>query len=304
MSEASLPGLQRLPEHGWQAGLSPLMRAGFGAWWRTREWWTQALLWTVVINGSVAVAIWGDAPEGLGVFGLYGVMTMFAAIAVAILMQEAIVGEKRSGTAAWVLSKPASRDAFLLSKLVPNAVGVLATMIAIPSAVLLVQTLLAGIDVSVGRFALGTLVPALNLLFYLTLTLMLGTLFDSAGPSSPSPWRSRSASSSSPASPGWARCCLGRWSSEPATPAPQSPVPSSPANPSPPRRRWSPPPTSAWSSSPSRSGSGDAPSSERPATGVSPPGSDEVRARFRSRKPGDPRASQSPLMARTSSRAD
>ena len=182
MSEASALGLQRLPEHGWQAGLTPLMRAGFGAWWRTREWWTQALLWTVVINGSVAVAVWGDAPEDLGVFGLYGVMTMFAAIAVAILMQEEIVGEKRSGTAAWVLSKPASRDAFLLSKLVPNAVGVLATMIAIPSAVLLVQTLLAGVEVSVGRFALGTLVPALNLLFYLTLTLMLGTLFDLAGP--------------------------------------------------------------------------------------------------------------------------
>jgi ABC-2 type transport system permease protein len=182
MSETATMGLHPLPERGWRAGLSPLMRAEFGAWWRTREWWTQALLWTVVINGSVAVAVWGDAPEGLGVFGLYGVMTMFAAIAVAILMQETIVGEKRSGTAAWVLSKPASRESFLLSKLVPNAVGVIATMIAIPSAVLLVQTLLAGIEVSAPRFALGTLVPALNLLFYLTLTLMLGTLFDSAGP--------------------------------------------------------------------------------------------------------------------------
>ncbi|MGB9374923.1 MAG: ABC transporter permease subunit [Jiangellales bacterium] len=182
MSDLTASGLQPLHGHGWRAGLSPLMRAGFGAWWRTREWWTQALLWTVVINGSVAVAVWGDAPEDLGVFGLYGVMTMFAAIAVAILMQEEIVGEKRSGTAAWVLSKPASRDAFLLSKLVPNAVGVVATMIAIPSAVLLVQTLLAGVEVSVPRFALGALVPALNLLFYLTLTLMLGTLFDSAGP--------------------------------------------------------------------------------------------------------------------------
>ncbi len=32
-----------------------------------------------------------------------------------------------------------------------------------------------------GRFALGTLVLALNLLFYLTFTLMLVTLFDSAG---------------------------------------------------------------------------------------------------------------------------
>lgn len=182
MAEGATAALQPLHEHGWRAGLAPLMRAGFGSWWRTREWWTQALLWTVVLNGSVAVAVWGDAPDDLDVFTLYGVMTMFAAIAVAILMQEAIVGEKRSGTAAWVLSKPASREAFMLSKLVPNAVGVVVTMIAIPSAVLLLQTTLAGIEVSVPLFALGALVAALNLLFYLTLTLMLGTLFDSAGP--------------------------------------------------------------------------------------------------------------------------
>jgi ABC-2 type transport system permease protein len=182
MSDATATGLQPLPEHGWRAGLAPLMRAGFGSWWRTRQWWTQALLWTVVVNGSMAAVLWGDAPDDIGVFDLYGVMTMFAAIAVAILMQEEIVGEKRSGTAAWVLSKPASREAFMLSKLVPNAVGVLVTMIAIPSAVLLVQTSLAGVEVSVPRFLLGMLVTALNLLFYLTLTLMLGTLFDSAGP--------------------------------------------------------------------------------------------------------------------------
>jgi ABC-2 type transport system permease protein len=158
------------------------MRAGFAAWWKTNDWWIQALLWTAVINGSVAVAIWGDAPEELDVFTLYGVMTMFAAIAVAIIMQEAIVGEKRSGTAAWVLSKPASRDAFMLAKLVPNAVGIVVTMIVVPSTVLLIQLVLADVEVSVPRFWLGAAVAALNLLFYLTLTLMLGTLFDSAGP--------------------------------------------------------------------------------------------------------------------------
>lgn len=182
MTEGGTAALQPLNDRGWRAGLTTLMSAGFGSWWRTKEWWTQALLWTAIINGSVAAVVWGDAPDGLDVFTLYGVMTMFAAIAVAILMQEAIIGEKRSGTAAWVLSKPASREAFMLSKLVPNAVGVLATMIAIPSAVLLLQTTLAGIEISVPRFALGASVAALNLLFYLTLTLMLGTLFDSAGP--------------------------------------------------------------------------------------------------------------------------
>ena len=169
-------------DHGWRAGLPTLMGAGFAAWWRTKDWWIQALLWTFILNGSVAVAVWGDAPDGVDVFSLYGVMTMFAAIAVAIIMQEAIVGEKRSGTAAWVLSKPASRDAFMLAKLVPNAVGIVVTMIVVPSTVLLVQLVLADVEVSVPRFWLGAGVAALNLLFYLTLTLMLGTLFDSAGP--------------------------------------------------------------------------------------------------------------------------
>lgn len=182
MPEPGGAGLIRVGERGWRSGLSNLMGAGFGSWWRTSNWWIQSLLWTAVINGSLAIAIWGDAPEGLDIFTLYGVMTMFAAIAVAILMQEEVVGEKRSGTAAWVLSMPVSRPAFLTAKLVPNAVGVVATMIAIPSVVLLVQLALAGIDVSIPWFAVGASVAALNLLFYLTLTLMLGTLFDSAGP--------------------------------------------------------------------------------------------------------------------------
>jgi ABC-2 type transport system permease protein len=180
MSSAGVAGLQRVPESTWRSGLSNLMRAGLDAWWGTRAWWVQSLLWTAVVNGSLAAVIWGEAPEDMSAFTLYGVMTMFAAIAVTILMMDAIVGEKRSGTASWVLSKPVSRTAFMLSKLVPNAVGVVVTMIAIPSVGVLVQFVLAGIDVSFGRFALGASVAALNLLFYLTLTLMLGTLFNSA----------------------------------------------------------------------------------------------------------------------------
>lgn len=181
-ADGTSEGLRPLGESGWRSGLSSLMGAGFGSWWRTKEWWIHSLMWTAIINGSLAVAIWGEAPDELDVFTLYGVMTMFAAIAVAILMQESIVGEKRSGTAAWIHSKPVSRSAFMLSKLVPNAVGVLATMIAIPSVVLLVQMELGGIDVSVSRFILGASVAGLNLMFYLTLTLMLGTIFNNAGP--------------------------------------------------------------------------------------------------------------------------
>ena len=179
---SGIGGLQPSLESGWRSGLSTLMRAGFGSWWRTKNWWIHSLIWIAVINGSVAPAVRGEAPDTVSVFTIYGVMTMFAAIAVAILMQDEIVGEKLNGTAAWVLSKPVSRAAFMLSKLVPNAVGVTATMIAIPSAVFYVQLALADIDISADLFLLGAAVAALNLMFYLTLTLMLGTLFNSAGP--------------------------------------------------------------------------------------------------------------------------
>jgi ABC-2 type transport system permease protein len=174
--------LEKIIETGWRSGLANLMGVAFGSWWRTREWLIQALIWTAVINGSLAAVIWGPTPEDVSVFSLYGVMTMFAAIAVIIIMQEAIVGEKKNGTAAWVLSKPVSRTAFVLSKLVPNAVGVFATMIVIPSSLLYIQFLISGLHVSMGLFALGALIATLNLMFYLTLTLMLGAHFDSGGP--------------------------------------------------------------------------------------------------------------------------
>ncbi len=54
---------------------------------------------------------------------------MFPAVAVVIIMQGVLVGEKRDGTAAWVMSKPISRPAFILSKVLANSLGVLATMV-------------------------------------------------------------------------------------------------------------------------------------------------------------------------------
>jgi ABC-2 type transport system permease protein len=174
---------QMVEERGWRRGVENLMRAGFASWWKTNTWWIHALVWTVVFNGMMGGLLWGasdvDVNEGAM---LYSIFTgIFAAVAVIIIMQSQIVGEKQSGTAAWVLSKPVSRAAFILSKLVPNAVGVLATMLLAPGAVAFVQLSMAGADVSLGGFVAGMAVLGLNLLFYLALTLMLGTLFNKRG---------------------------------------------------------------------------------------------------------------------------
>lgn len=177
--------LQLVNERGWRRGVGNLLRAGFARWWETRTGWMNALIWTVLINFILGSVLWTASdspglPEGITLLGIF--MGLFPAVAVVIIMQGAVVGEKQSGTAEWVLSKPASRASFIISKLVPNALGVLVTMVICPGAVAYLQLTLANQgSLSLPHYALGLLLLWLHLLFFLSLTLMLGTLFDRWG---------------------------------------------------------------------------------------------------------------------------
>ena len=172
-------------ERGWRRGLGNLLRAGFGSWWKSNTWWIMSLMWTLIINGVLAGILWSEEDmDWEGAMALYSLFAgVFPPIAVVIMMQDAIVGEKESGTAAWVLSKPVSRSSFVISKLIANTVGMLITMALIPSVFAYLQLSLAkGSLLSPLNFMGGVLVICLNLLYYLTLTLMLGTLFSHRGP--------------------------------------------------------------------------------------------------------------------------
>ena len=170
---------------GWRGGLRNMLRAELGKWFRTNMWWVQSLIWIVVINGILAGVIWSeegiDIFEAVALFSLF--MGLFPAIAIIIIMQDAIVGEKESGTVAWVLSKPVSRSAFVLAKLIANLIGVLITMVLLPSLVAYIHISFAGGELlDPLNFLGGLAVVYLNLVFYLTLTLMLGTFFNHRGP--------------------------------------------------------------------------------------------------------------------------
>ena len=182
---ANNQAFQPVNERGWRRGLGNLLRAELGGWWQTSSWWIQSLIWIGVINTSIASVIWGAQGAGsVDGVGLYALFTgMFPPIAIIIILQDAIVGEKESGTAAWVLSKPVSRTAFVVSKLIAHTVGVLTTMVLFPSVVAYVQMSLAGESwLSPLRFLGGMAVLGSYQLFYLTLTLMLGTLFNHRAP--------------------------------------------------------------------------------------------------------------------------
>lgn len=175
-------GFEMLEEQGWQRGLHNLMRDGFSSWWKTSSWWIQTLIWAGIINVILAGVLWSaqgfDVGEALSFYAIFA--GLFPPIAVIIIMQDVVVGEKLSGTAAWVLSKPVSRTAFILSKLAPNAVGVAATMVLFPGIVAFGQLMAAGAPIaSPQHFLAGLGIFVLNLWFYLTLTLMLGALTNS-----------------------------------------------------------------------------------------------------------------------------
>lgn len=178
-------------ERGWYSGLLNLLRKENGTWWRTKKWWVQALVWLLIGNGIVAFILWGiplfdrtanpRGVDGLGAF--INILGAGTSIGVLILVQSIIVREKQMGTAAWILSNPVSRVAFILSKLIAHAAGILAIAVVL-------QALVAYLQFSLRDGALWPPLPlaaamgllALNLLFYLALSLMLGTFFNSRGP--------------------------------------------------------------------------------------------------------------------------
>ncbi len=174
---------QLVDERGWRRGLSNLMRAGHNSWWKTKTWWVHALIWTAAINFVLAGIMWGAgqvaAVDAVSIYCLFA--GLFPAVAIIIIMQGAIVGEKQDGTAAWVLSKPASRVAYILSKLVPNALGMGVTMVLFPAIGAFIQFRIAHIDITLGNFVLGWLVIVLHLAFFLALSVMLGAIFNKRG---------------------------------------------------------------------------------------------------------------------------
>jgi ABC-2 type transport system permease protein len=172
-------------ERGWLRGWSNMLRSGLARWFKTRTWWAQCLIWSGIIGGLMAAVAFspGAAPpeELLTLFAVF--VGLFPAVGVVIIMQDALVGEKREGTAAWVLSKPVTRPSFVLSKVVANSLGVSLTMVLVPALVsyaLLYFT--RHFTIGTVNLILAMVVIFVSHFFFLSLTLMLGTFFNSRGP--------------------------------------------------------------------------------------------------------------------------
>jgi len=191
--------------HGWRMGFTNLFHAASSSWWSTKKWLIQTIIWLLFLNGMLAVFLWKAPTETSSVTAapynsftsmeavqhdqtvsalvVFLTFSAFALPVVAIIAgQEAIIGERQLGTAAWVLSKPVSRPAFILSKLAASSLGILVTGVVIQGLVAYVQlSLRTGSRLPIAGFSGAMGLLFLNCMFYLTLTYMLGSIFTNRG---------------------------------------------------------------------------------------------------------------------------
>jgi len=201
---AARQGLLPARGSGWLTGFGNMLAKELGEWFRTRRWLWQLLIWLTIINGWIAfllfvlpalasimpalkpiveAAFGGLPPEIGGVMMFFTITGMAGTIGAIILAQDEIIQEKQSGTAAWILSKPVARPAFILTKLLSTTIGALIFIVAIPGLVALGQIFLATHQTPpLAPFLAGAGVIMLGLFFYLSLVILLGVLFESRGP--------------------------------------------------------------------------------------------------------------------------
>jgi ABC-2 type transport system permease protein len=184
--------LQPVAARGWRRGLANLLRKELGQWWSTRRWWVQLIIWLVLLNGITTLMMLED-PSAIGftpmeqaqdiVRTFFVLSAVVTAIGVITTEQGAVVGEKQLGTAAWIMSKPAARPAFILAKAVAHSIGFAVTAAAIPAVVFYMEVwLVLSMSLALAPFLASVALLVLGQLFYLALTLLLGTTFSSRGP--------------------------------------------------------------------------------------------------------------------------
>ena len=180
---------QLVNEKGWRRGLGNLLRGEWSSWFKSSRWWKQILIWFAIVNGMMGIMVYaavdaaqsgGDGPPIFLMYGIFG--GMFVAFGVMVTMQRVLVREKQSGTAAWALSKPVTRTAFVVSRLIVNAIAILLTSVIVPGIFLYITL---GIFSDLGwlsplGYTVALLMVSLHTFYWIAFVLMMGTFFESS----------------------------------------------------------------------------------------------------------------------------
>jgi ABC-type transport system involved in multi-copper enzyme maturation permease subunit len=194
--------LQRITEGNKFRGFSTLFNKEISAWWATRRWWLNAIIWPVIICGLLANMLFiptianmaSDAEIsgagsvtayviGLGLNVLFEFGTMVVAIGAVVLSLDAVFNELDKGICAWLLAKPVTRRSYILAKLAAYFISILVLLIGLPTLIgYAMLSIRSGSLFPMAPFLSGIGIMVLHTTFYLTLTVMLSLFFTSRIP--------------------------------------------------------------------------------------------------------------------------
>jgi ABC-type transport system involved in multi-copper enzyme maturation permease subunit len=170
--------LNKISSTSWNSGFSNLFKVEIAKWLKSRAFITHLVIWCSVTNGFITLVwIQSSTPEPDLLITLFSILAgMMTSTGIIIIMQDSIVGEIKSGTSSWILSKPITRESYILAKWTANTIGAFLTMTIAPSLLFFIQIFIfKGVMLDLSAFGLVVGVLALNVIFYLSFTLMMGT---------------------------------------------------------------------------------------------------------------------------------
>ena len=181
--------MQRTNIESWHAGMKNLIsRELFHE--RSRMYWIQQLVvWALFTNGMVALVLGmsnfiGEGMEAMLAISLavfFGMLAMFMSIFIPILLQGTIIDEKVSGTAAWILSKPVSKKAYILSKLVASILAIIAVSVVINGAIGYSVFGAFGFTLNIPGYVMTLGLTSVLVIYFVSMTIMFGTFSTSRG---------------------------------------------------------------------------------------------------------------------------
>lgn len=177
------------------SGMGNQLRRESSKWWATGRWWRLALVWTGLIGGLLAAMLWilpriftgpgeGDLPQDVPTIAsqFAEMAALVMAVGTIIASQSLLLEDRRSGVMEWILSKPLSRPALILSTFLGQLSGLLVAVVVLPGVAAWVLLSAADTRPWPLRHWLGAVaVLALLVAFQVALVLALNTLTWSRG---------------------------------------------------------------------------------------------------------------------------
>ncbi len=173
-------------------GFSTMFRQELSLWWGSGKRWIWVGILTLIsfVGIPLVIALFIESKMGAGpeeiwqtLIASFAGLSGFALPLLTIILTAGVISEEmKSGTAEWIISKPISRDSFVLAKLSATFIGIISTSLIMPLIIFyIVSLIVAGTFHNPGPLLVQMLFVAIYMTFLIAATTMISTMISGRG---------------------------------------------------------------------------------------------------------------------------